>query len=151
MGLSGTQYAVMLALCQWLEFDGEGRAYAYRPRGELADELGVKGSAVKQAVQTLKRKGALRQKSAAHRGRAAVYWIMPAMPWPTTKGASGDAPLKGDAAHTPNERKGYPEASQRGVATDTPITTVRGGLSAFLASSGKAPPPTAEEGGGGGA
>ena len=151
MGLSGTQYAVMLALCQWLEFDGEGRAYAYRPRKELSDELRISCETIKQAVQALKRKGALKQKSTAHRGRAAAYWIMPALPWPTVKEASGDTQIKGDRAHTPNKKKGYPELSQRGVPTDTPITTVRGGLSASPTSSGKAPPPTADDGGGGGA
>ena len=148
--LSGTQYAVMLALCQWLRFTGDGRAYASRARREVASEAGASESAVKQAVQRLRRLGFVDVKQTGHRGRPTVYWVMPHHPWPI-KGNGTDTPNKGSRRDTPNARKGYPEASQRGVSVDTPSTKPKGGLSAFLGSTAEEPRPVAAEGGEGGA
>lgn len=128
--LSGTQYAVMLALCQWLRFTGDGRAYASRARREVASEAGASESAVKQAVRRLRRLGFVDVKQTGHRGRPTVYWVMPHHPWPI-KGNGTDTPNKGGRRDTPNTRKGYPEASQRGAAVDTPSTNRSARLSAL--------------------
>lgn len=139
-GLSGTQYAVMLAMCQWLEFDARGRAYAFRPRRELARELGKSEGALKQATQRLVRAGLLEPKSTAHRGSAATYWVMPSMPWPLQKGSAVDTPLKGSAVDTPKDEKGVSGATPKGYAVDTPITKGKGSLSALLTSGGSETP-----------
>ncbi len=117
--LSGTQYAVMLAMCQWLRFTKDGRAYASRARREVASEAGVTETAVEQAVRRLKALGFLRVKQSGHRGAPTVYWVMPETPWPE-KALRANRPIKPIHTDTPNAEKGCLQTSQRGVSTDSP-------------------------------
>ena len=82
--MPGLQWSVMAAVCdstrmQVLE---DGRAYGWFSRDALAEMCNVKPASVGAAVKALRRRGFLKEKTKAHRGHCAEYWIMPGHPWP---------------------------------------------------------------------
>lgn len=89
LGVTGAERGVLDTLCAVLRFDESGRAYASRPREEIARLLGKSGGAVKQLAHSLVRKGALSVKEPARKGHAAVYWVTPGIPWPELSGNNG--------------------------------------------------------------
>lgn len=112
-GVSGTQYQILLKLCQFLHFDERGRTYGSCPRKQLADELGLSENTVKQATARMVKKGVLGIKRPGYRGYVTEYWIFPGVPWPKCKG-------KGVHTNTPNGAKGVSTGIPMGVHTDTP-------------------------------
>lgn len=86
LGVTGAERGVLDALCAVLRFDGDGRAYASRPRSDVARFCGRSEGAVKQLVHSLIRKGVLVVKDRARRGRTGSYWVMPELPWPASTG-----------------------------------------------------------------
>lgn len=73
-GLSGREHDVMLALCERLEFDGEGGAASWYPRAELAERLGCSADSVTYAVKRLRAHGFTEhQEQGPPRGRRALY------------------------------------------------------------------------------
>lgn len=119
-GLSGREHDVMLALCERLEFDGEGGAASWYPRAELSERLGCSAGAVTRAVKRLRARGFLNVKSKAHRGASTVYEVMPAVPWPANGGT--------DYAHQ-TVNGGSNRAHQSGIegSTDSYHQTANGG------------------------
>lgn len=107
--LGRTQLLVMLKLCERLEFDDYGHAYAWYPRGELASELGLTENAVRVTCQRLKELGMLKVQNPGHKGRATVYMVMPSIPWRDSQRVHADVP--------PNDSKGAHNDASR-VHTD---------------------------------
>lgn len=124
-GLGRTQLLVMLKLCERLEFDDHGHAYAWYPRGELAEELGLTETAVKRAVRRLIDMRLLKVQQPGHKSKATVYLVMPSIPWRNKK--------RGTADGTPNYSKGYRDDAQRGTADGTPLIHKDGGEAADAA------------------
>lgn len=110
--VTGAERGVLDALCSVLRFEADGRAYASRPRGEIARLCGRSEVAVKQLVRSLTQKGVLAVKDKACRGRAATYWVMPGLPWPAATGKVAE----------PMPRPGFEEVrdffSQSGLSAD---------------------------------
>ena len=76
------EWRVLAKLCERLSFDDYGNATAWRPRAEIADELGLELRQVSGAVRRLVKKKVLSVNRAGHSGRATVYNVMPGTPWP---------------------------------------------------------------------
>lgn len=76
------EWCVLFKLCERLEFDGHGNASAWRPRAEMAEELGLTERQVSDAVGRLVAKKVLSVKRAGHNGWATVYNVLPGHPWP---------------------------------------------------------------------
>ena len=112
---SATEFGVMLSLCSRLELDEKGRAYAWYPRNEMAEELQRSETTIKQAVRTLSKRGYLKVKTRGFKSHCTEYWVFPTMPVQTTKVQRG-TPLD-----TPKNSKGYLTVSQRGTPLDTPL------------------------------
>lgn len=83
------EWCVLFKLCERLDFDGHGNATAWRPRAEIAEELGLTERQVSGAAGRLVAKGVLSVKRPGHNGRATVYNVRPGKPWP-----SGPAPRR---------------------------------------------------------
>lgn len=115
MGLSGTQERVLLLLISRMEPDGKGRWYAWYPRAEMADALGLKEDTVRKAIIALREKGALQTCGKSYSGKCQRYQIMPnakgylSVPTILKKGVPTDA------------EKGSPGVPKRGVYTGLPI------------------------------
>lgn len=75
--VSATMLSVMALLISRIEQDGQGRFYAWYPRNAMAETLGVSERTVSRAINALGKRGFIRIKEQASRGRVAVYWIMP--------------------------------------------------------------------------
>lgn len=78
--LNGTQWALMVRLCRYLDYDKDGNAYAYFPAETLAQELGCQVSTVYKASAQLRKKGLLTIREKPHHGRCVVYNVMPGLP-----------------------------------------------------------------------
>lgn len=124
-GLGRTQLLVMLKLCERLEFGKHGHVYAWYPRDELAEELGLTETAIKRAVRRLIDMKMLKVQHPGHKSKATVYMVMPSIPWRDKK--------RGTADGTPNDSKGYRDDAQRGTADGTPLRHKDGGEAADAA------------------
>jgi DNA-binding MarR family transcriptional regulator len=106
MGLSGTQERVLLLLISNMEPDGHGGFTSWYPRAEMANVLGLSEVTVKNAINALIRKDAIRRLGKSYRGRAQKYVIMPRS--------------KGVVTSNPNHsERGY-SGGPNGVATTVP-------------------------------
>ena len=85
---SKNEMLIIMALAQNLEADENGRLYAWRSREELARLTGMTTGSVSSAIHRLTKpnpaKGrnirGLELKSAGHRNRCSVYYVMPDTP-----------------------------------------------------------------------
>lgn len=75
-GVSKTGIYIMVLLCSRFDKDSS-EPRAFYPADEMAEIVGVTTSAINNAIWDLKRKGFIRCVSKAHRGRCAVYEVMP--------------------------------------------------------------------------
>lgn len=103
--------AVLLLLTTHLEFEedgnGCGKAWAWCPRSEMAEFLGVGEDAISKAVSKLKKAGSISEKSPACRGHAAEYWVCPDTPWPgrgTKRLDDGGQPIRRKVVQNGPER-----------------------------------------------
>lgn len=117
--LGRTQLLVMLKLCERLEFDGHGHAYAWYPRGELASELGLTENAVRHVIKRLVASGCLKVQNPGHKGKATVYMVMPSIPWRDRQ--------RGAVEDPPNPSKGGHNDVCRGAVDGPPLRHKDGG------------------------
>lgn len=113
MELSGTQTRVMLMMASRMERSPEG-CWSYFSRSEMAERLGVSERTVKNAIDSLKKKGALSLKGYGSRGHCQEYWLMPGIDV-----VYGDKPEKGTLTSIPNV-KGYATEGQKGTPGSIP-------------------------------
>lgn len=111
---SKNEMLIIMALAQNLEADENGRLYAWRSREELARLTGMTTGSVSSAIHRLTKpnpaKGrnirGLELKSAGHRNRCSVYYVMP------------DTPIEVKLLDNKNPNNGKPKARKR-KRTDT--------------------------------
>lgn len=111
---SKNEMLIIMALAQNLEADENGRLYAWRSREELARLTGMTTGSVSSAIHRLTKpnpaKGrnirGLELKSAGHRNRCSVYYVMP------------DTPIEVKLLDSKNPHNGKPKARKR-KRTDT--------------------------------
>lgn len=111
---SKNEMLIIMALAQNLEADENGRLYAWRSREELARLTGMTTGSVSSAIHRLTKpnpaKGrnirGLELKSAGHRNRCSVYYVMP------------DTPIEVKLLDNKNPHSGKPKARKR-KRTDT--------------------------------
>lgn len=89
----GLEVRVLLKLCERVSShsntSGEVLTVSYG-RERMAEELGVTPKQVSDAVRRLKAKGYIKTCEPGQRGRQAVYYLMPEIPWPLNKGGRGE-------------------------------------------------------------
>lgn len=106
---SKNEMLIIMALTQNLEADENGRLYAWRSREELAQLTGMTTGSVSSAIHRLTKpnpaKGrnirGLELKSAGHRNRCSVYYVMP------------DTPIEVKLLNNKNPHNGKPKARKR--------------------------------------
>ena len=106
---SKNEMLIIMALAQNLEADENGRLYAWRSREELARLTGMTTGSVSSAIHRLTKpnpaKGrnirGLELKSAGHRNRCSVYYVMP------------DTPIEVKLLNNKNPHNGKPKARKR--------------------------------------
>lgn len=106
---SKNEMLIIMALAQNLEADENGRLYAWRSREELARLTGMTTGSVSSAIHRLTKpnpaKGrnirGLELKSAGHRNRCSVYYVMP------------DTPIEVKLLDNKNPHNGKPKARKR--------------------------------------
>lgn len=111
---SKNEMLIIMALAQNLEADENGRLYAWRSREELARLTGMTTGSVSSAIHRLTKpnpaKGrnirGLELKSAGHRNKCSVYYVMP------------DTPIEVKLLDNKNPHNGKPKARKR-KRTDT--------------------------------
>lgn len=111
---SKNEMLIIMALAQNLEADENGRLYAWRSREELARLTGMTTGSVSSAIHRLAKpnpaKGrnirGLELKSAGHRNKCLVYYVMP------------DTPIEVKLLDNKNPHNGKPKARKR-KRTDT--------------------------------
>lgn len=106
---SKNEMLIIMALAQNMEADENGRLYAWRSREELARLTGMTTGSVSSAIHRLTKpnpaKGrnirGLELKSAGHRNRCSVYYVMP------------DTPIEVKLLNNKNPHNGKPKARKR--------------------------------------
>lgn len=141
MGLSARQMQVLLKLITVMERQPNGEYRAARSRSDIAESLGISEKAVKNTIQALKERGAIKPIGPSHPGKAQTYVIMP-------RDLGGKGLPKINEKRVPESgSNGYPDSGQMGTQIRAirvpesryPIRNKEDGASASLSQ------PSAEE------
>lgn len=130
--LTGSEWAVLVALMRFQRVSDDGTVTLSRPASEIVEDTGLRPSTVRNVLYNLRRDGALIQTSKGHNGRCAVHVLS----WradgsPMEVGSSDSDPTSevhqqvGSSDSDPTGKVGSSKTTSRVVKAMTPLDVRR--------------------------